>query len=116
MSNLEHLIENTLCVMANNELSGEEIRERILNDSNFEYVNMSVDEIYEICQYMIYTYCWSCKYNPSAIVHCKDCKHREEHHYEENGEPPYIKYSCKFSNYSMSDDGFCSFGEVGPYA
>ena len=25
-------------------------------------------------------------------------------------EEPYIKYSCKFTNYSMSDNGFCSFG------
>lgn len=44
------------------------------------------------------------------IVHCKDCKYRKEHHYEENGEKPYIKYECKFTKYSMSDDGFCSFG------
>lgn len=44
------------------------------------------------------------------VVHCKDCKHRKEHHYEEIGENPYIKYECKFTNYSMSDDGFCSFG------
>lgn len=44
------------------------------------------------------------------VVHCKDCKHRKERHYEEIGEKPYIKYECKFTNYSMSDDGFCSFG------
>ena len=44
------------------------------------------------------------------VVHCKDCKHRTEHHYEEEGEPPYIKYGCKFTKYSMSDEGFCSFG------
>ena len=44
------------------------------------------------------------------VVHCKDCKHRKEHHYEEIGEKPYIKYECKFTKYSMSDDGFCSFG------
>lgn len=44
------------------------------------------------------------------VVHCKDCKYRKEHHYEENGEKPYIKYECKFTKYSMSDDGFCSFG------
>lgn len=45
-----------------------------------------------------------------SVVHCKDCKHRKERHYEENGEKPYIKYECKFTKYSMSDDGFCSFG------
>ena len=44
------------------------------------------------------------------VVRCKDCKYRVEHHYEEKGEEPYIKYSCKFTNYSMSDNGFCSFG------
>ncbi|PWJ13985.1 hypothetical protein [Ruminococcus flavefaciens] len=44
------------------------------------------------------------------VVRCKDCKHRKERHYEESGEKPYIKYECKFTKYSMSDDGFCSFG------
>ena len=44
------------------------------------------------------------------VVCCKDCKYRKERHYEESGEKPYIKYECKFTKYSMSDDGFCSFG------
>lgn len=44
------------------------------------------------------------------VVLCKDCKYRKERHYEENGEKPYIKYECKFTKYSMSDEGFCSFG------
>lgn len=44
------------------------------------------------------------------VVRCKDCKHRKEHHYEESGEKPYIKYECKFTKYSMNDEGFCSFG------
>lgn len=44
------------------------------------------------------------------IVHCKDCKYRKEHHYEVKGEAPYVKYSCKFTTYSMSGEGFCSFG------
>jgi hypothetical protein len=43
-------------------------------------------------------------------VRCKDCKYRKEQHYEESGEEPYIKYACKFTKYSMSDEGFCSFG------
>lgn len=47
------------------------------------------------------------------VVRCKDCKHRKERHYEENGEQPYIKYECKFTKYSMSDEGFCSFGAKG---
>lgn len=45
-----------------------------------------------------------------SVVHCKDCKHRKERHYEESGKKSYIKYECKFTKYSMSDDGFCSFG------
>ena len=44
------------------------------------------------------------------VVHCKDCKYRKERHYEASGENPYIKYECKFTKYSMSDEGFCSFG------
>ena len=44
------------------------------------------------------------------VVYCKDCKHRKERHYEESDEKPYIKYECKFTKYSMSDNGFCSFG------
>ncbi len=44
------------------------------------------------------------------IVHCKDCKYRKEHHYEAKGETPYVKYSCKFTTYSMSGKGFCSIG------
>lgn len=44
------------------------------------------------------------------VVYCKDCKYRTEHHYEMIGEVAYTKYSCKFTHYSMSDHGFCSFG------
>lgn len=48
--------------------------------------------------------------NLRKVVFCKDCKYRQDHHYEEPGQQPYIKHSCKFSNYSMSDEGFCSMG------
>ena len=48
--------------------------------------------------------------NVQPVVYCKDCKHRKERHYEESDEKPYIKYECKFTKYSMSDEGFCSFG------
>ncbi len=44
------------------------------------------------------------------IVRCKDCKYRKEHHYEAEGEAPYVKYSCKFTTYSMSGECFCSIG------
>lgn len=50
-------------------------------------------------------------YVVTDFVRCKDCKHRKAYHYEEEGEKPYIKYGCKFTKYSMSDEGFCSFGK-----
>lgn len=42
------------------------------------------------------------------LIHCKDCKYLEEHHYEYTGEEPYIKYSCKYRNYQVQLDGYCS--------
>lgn len=45
------------------------------------------------------------------IVRCKDCIYRKEQHYEEHGETPYIKYCCKFTKYSMSNNDYCSFGK-----
>ena len=45
------------------------------------------------------------------VVRCKDCKYCEERHYEENGEMPYIKLTCKWSNYSHLPNDFCSLGE-----
>lgn len=46
-----------------------------------------------------------------AVVRCKDCKYCEECHYEEEGEKPYIKLKCKWSNYSHHPNDFCSYGE-----
>ncbi len=43
-----------------------------------------------------------------TIIHCKDCKYLEEHRYEDVGEVPYIKYDCKYRNYQVQLDGFCS--------
>lgn len=50
------------------------------------------------------------------VVHCKDCKHALENHYEEPGEPPYIKYLCNCpyglsSRYGIDKNDFCSRGE-----
>lgn len=44
-------------------------------------------------------------------VYCKDCLHCKEKHYEENGEDPYVKLTCKYSNYSHQPTDFCSYGE-----
>lgn len=71
-------------------------------------------ETYDVC--ILHQYpcdmITKCDYFVSKdIVRCKDCKHRKEQHYEDVGEKPYIKYECKFTKYSMSDEGFCSFGK-----
>lgn len=57
MSNLEHLIENTLVAMEDDSLCGEDIRERIRNDINLPNTSLSVDDVWEICQYIKYTWC-----------------------------------------------------------
>ena len=71
-------------------------------------------ETYDVC--LLYQYpcdmITKCDYSiVKDFVRCKDCKHRKEYHYEEEGEKPYIKYGCKFTDYLMSDEGFCSFGK-----
>ena len=56
---------------------------------------------------------------PSAqpeIIRCKDCKYIDEHHYEENGEPPCIKYTCAYKaglakEYQVQEWDFCSRAE-----
>jgi hypothetical protein len=50
------------------------------------------------------------------VVRCKECKYYEEHHYEREGEPPYIKGKCgnKFGlnrQYMVHPEEFCSRGE-----
>ena len=44
---------------------------------------------------------------------CGNCKHVHEAHYEDPGDSPYIKYSCKnkyglTKAYSVQDYDFCS--------
>ena len=57
MSNLEHLIENTLMAM---EDDCNDIRGHIKNDINFPYTSLSVDDVLEICTYFLYTWCGTC--------------------------------------------------------
>lgn len=57
MSNLEHLIENTLVTMEDDKLCPEDIRKRIQDDINFPSTSLSVDDVWEICQYVKYTWC-----------------------------------------------------------
>lgn len=58
MSNLEHLVENTLCSMdryAN--MSYDEIITTIQNDVNYDRSGITAEQCFEICQYIYYTYC-----------------------------------------------------------
>jgi len=61
MSNLEHLIENTLVAMEDNTLCYEDICKRIKNDVNFPYTSLSADDVLEICTYFLYTWCGTCE-------------------------------------------------------
>lgn len=51
------------------------------------------------------------------VVRCKKCMYCHEAHYENPGEPPYIKRRCtnKYamanSGYAVLEDGFCSYGK-----
>lgn len=46
------------------------------------------------------------------IVRCKDCKHHREAHYEDEGEPPYIKHVCNMIRGRQFDPNFyCAYGE-----
>lgn len=53
------------------------------------------------------------------VVRCEKCMYCHEAHYENPGEPPYIKRRCtnKYamanSGYAVLADGFCSYGEKG---
>lgn len=67
MSNLEHLIENAMCELENFTGSGEDVntfnerwRNSIIADSNYEGVNISPEDIMEICVYFLYTWCGAC--------------------------------------------------------
>lgn len=46
------------------------------------------------------------------VVMCKDCAYCEEHHYEQEGEKPYIKLTCKWSSYAHQPKDFCSMAKM----
>ena len=58
---------------------------------------------------------WLLRTFPAAdvveVVRCKNCRYCEEAHYEEEGEKPYVKLKCKWSNYSHQPNDYCSCGE-----
>ena len=70
MSNLEHLIENALCELEKFTGSGEDVntfnerwRNSIITDDNYEGINISPEDIMEICVYFRYTWCGACDKN-----------------------------------------------------
>lgn len=67
MSNLEHLIENSLSKLEKFIGSGEDVdafnehwRESILTDPNYEGVDISPEDIMTICVYFLFTWCQYC--------------------------------------------------------
>lgn len=94
------------CISREATLNLIEHNDKVLHYADERYENVVYATTQAICKVVVEI--------PAAdvqpVVRCKDCKHRKERHYEESGEKPYIKYECKFTKYSMSDDGFCSFG------
>lgn len=67
MSNLEHLIENSLSELEKFVGSGEEVntfnehwRESIIKDPNYEGIDISPEDIMEICVYFLFTWCQCC--------------------------------------------------------
>lgn len=92
MSNLEHLIENGLIMMAR--CNGyDDWHSHIADDTNWDGVWVSIEDLWTICQYVIYTWCpmrceeckgsdcVECKHRNSDV--CNDCKrqwiHKDDH-------------------------------------
>lgn len=78
MSDLEHLIENTLVRMKNKELSAYQIKQEIINDPNFAGTNLSAADVWDICQYIMYTWCAHCheKEENDMAISNKDYKRK----------------------------------------
>lgn len=55
MTNLEHFVENGL-VLLEQGVEPDEWRHRMSSDLNRPEVSVSVDEMWEICQYIYYSY------------------------------------------------------------
>ena len=71
MSNLEHLIENAMVRLEDfydsddKDIAAfdERWRNSIVTDVNYEGINISPDDIMEICVYFRYTWCGTCDKN-----------------------------------------------------
>lgn len=60
MSNLEHLIENTLMALEDGR-PYDDVISGIKMDINFPACNLTEQEVWEICQYVKYTWCQELK-------------------------------------------------------
>ena len=96
MSNLEHLIENGLCLLDKGK-SHREWRELMQQDCNWDgNENITLDNLWEICQYVIFT--WD---SERELVRCEDCRY---YHGKNEG--------CGATGfYPPSGDWFCADGE-----
>jgi hypothetical protein len=66
MSNIEHLIENALISMESNEDAYEAFQQEMAKKYNrdmLKTVHITLDELWEIAQYVKYSYCWNCEIN-----------------------------------------------------
>lgn len=54
MTCLEHFVENGLCLI--DKVSPEEWRSRMKRDPNLKYIRLTIDELWEIVQYVRYSY------------------------------------------------------------
>lgn len=73
------------------------IWDRYVNKEQFGFNTTTPEQ--DIASIGIYNkekYCMP-RYTGIEIIKCKDCKYYIEAHYEDNGEPPYIKGKCKYS-------------------
>lgn len=88
MSNLEHLVENGLIMMTR--CNGyDDWYSHIADDPNWDGVLVNIEDLWTICQYVIYTWCQmrceeckgsdciECKYRNSDV--CNDCKRQWVH-------------------------------------
>lgn len=76
MSNLEHLIENGLCRLQDGKSYAEwrEIMQHDVNWDGNEEMFITVDTLWEICQYVICTWCWTCEPNDLRNIDtCENC-------------------------------------------
>ena len=68
MSNLEHLVENGLYCLEERK-NYEDWYQRMLDDCNWSpHVGLTIDDLWEICQYVIYRYCWSLKEERDELI------------------------------------------------